>query len=268
MGFLILIGQQVVDHLNKKNRALLENAREMIIGEIRKKVSKTLTLVEQLSGKLEGQSPERIGVELIQSREANEVLEHAKGPPFEWFHYVDWLNRSRSEGKKVTCLTVTISANRHYDVGLLLAYLLANPDTKAYIGDNVIRAERWHSFPDSEFISRFKTIKPDLNYVLFYHGDSGNLIGFADARLFAEELMLYARNGQQEFIARILNRSYAGSIEDMEKYFHSFQAHVAEGKDAYVVAKEMLNKKINEMAVMYNGKHYLVSLANIVRIVS
>jgi hypothetical protein len=268
MGFLILTGQQVIEHLKEKNRNLLNEARTNIVKDIRLKVTKTLTLVEQLSGKLKGQSPEKIGVEIVQSEKPNNLLEFGKGPPGEWHDYAGWLEASRGDDMKVTCLTMTISANRHYDIGLLLAYLLTNSETKRYIRQEVIEGLRWESFPDREFIDRFKVPNPDVDYVLFYHGDQKNLIAYADARLFASELMLYAQTGGKAIIESVFNRKYPESIKDMKKYFKSFQAHVAEGKDAYAVAEEMLNKRINEMAVRYDGKLFLVNLANIVKIVS
>lgn len=57
LGLLILTGQQVIEHLDKKNRILLEETRANIVEDIRKNVIKTRTIVEQLSEELTGRSP-------------------------------------------------------------------------------------------------------------------------------------------------------------------------------------------------------------------
>ena len=109
LGFLILTGQQVFTHLDKKNSDRLENARIAIVKEIRQKVIKAVTLLEQLSEKLRGKSPEQIGVKLIQfieSAETNKLNQFFKGTPELWRKYDNWLksfkveNRTREEDSR------------------------------------------------------------------------------------------------------------------------------------------------------------------------
>lgn len=55
---------------------------------------------------------------------------------------------------------------------------------------------------------------------------------------------------------------------NITKHFKTFKSGVIEGKDAYAVAREMLEKRINEMAVLYREKLYLLNLPKILKIVS
>lgn len=172
----------------------------------------------------------------------------------------------RGQEKKVPCLSLTVNANNHYKVSLLLAYLFTNSETRSHIEDVISRS--WWSFPDTAFINHYYFPEPDIKYVLIYDGASGDLIGYADGRLFAEELLLYEKTGKTDLVENVLNRKSLAFMANMKKYFKTFKSNVAEGKDAYRVAREMLERKINEMAVVYEGRLYLVSLSNIVKIVS
>jgi hypothetical protein len=76
------------------------------------------------------------------------------------------------------------------------------------------------------------------------------------------------KTDKQSLVEDILNRKDSTFIPNMNKYFRSFKYDVAERKDAYLAAKEMLDRKINELAVVYKEKVYLVNLSNIVKIVT
>lgn len=267
MGFLILTGQQVIEYLEKNNSALLDKARDDIVLEIKKKVTITLTIVEQLSKELKGKSPEKIGVELVQSTETNELLQYSKGPPEAWVEYAEWLEYFRGQEKKYPCLSLTVNANNHYRISLLLAYLFTNSETRLYIED-AISQYRWPSFPDTTFINSYHYFpEPDIKYVLIYDGVSGTLIGYADAKLFAEELLLYKITEKTSLVENILNKKVSDPIVNMKKHFKTFKSNVAIEKDAFTVASKMLEEKIDEMAVIYEKKLYLVNLSKIVKLV-
>jgi hypothetical protein len=268
MGFLILTGQQLIDHLKKKNRALLDEARAQIVNDIQVKVTRSLSLLKQLSTVLKGASPEKIGIGIVQSMETNQVLEFSKGPPSAWRAYADWLQRYAGVKDKVTSLSLTVGAGRRYDAGLLLAYLLTNPQTQSFIGSRVIERGAWETFPTPDFISSYGFAEPSVGYVLFYYGEPKRLVGFANARLFVRELLLYVESGRKREIEEKLNRRYPDAVQELAIYFQSFRRNVADVTDAYMTAVKMLKEKTNEMVVLHEGNLYFVNLTNIVQIVS
>lgn len=266
LGCLILTGQQVVAYLNGRNQDSLQQTRSDILKEIRKKVT---NMHEMLESALADQSPAAIGVEFVQSVETNELLQYAKGSPAEWRSYADWLRSFAEQEEQVPCLSLTVNAGRNYDVGLLLAYLLTNSQTESLIRSVISRGPPgWAAFPEDTFTDEHGFPEPSVKYVLIYDGTSRKLIGYADAKLFTRELLLYKNAGKRKLVEDALNRGSSTSVEDIEKLFKAFISQVAEKKNAYEAAEEMLGREISEMALLHNGKTYLIKLSKIVRIVS
>lgn len=93
----------------------------------------------------------------------------------------------------------------------------------------------------------------------FMMGASGSLAGYAYARLFAEELLLYDKAGKADLIEGVLNRRDFTFMVNIKKYFKTFKSDVIEGKDASAVAREMLEKRL--MKWLYStGKSYISSI--------
>jgi len=81
------------------------------------------------------------------------------------------------------------------------------------------------------------------------NGDSEKLLGYADARIFAKELVAYLKRNEANKAEYLLNGSPALFAAEVNKYFSSYNSHVVEGKDSYAVAQEMIYKK-NEVAAV------------------
>jgi hypothetical protein len=269
LGLLAFIGKEFIKLQESKNKALLEKKKGEIVREILDNTRTTLSLVEQLSDELTGKTPEKIGIELVQSEVTGELHQFFKGTPSLWERYSQWLEEFQHQEKKIEpCLSFELNASRHYNVNLMLAYLFTNKATRDTISHVI--SGGWWGFPDEPFINRFGFPELAIKHVLFYDGSARRLIGYADAKLFAKELWLYLKTGEQGRIEDILNRRDPAFEENMKKYFKSYKSshHVTKAKDAYAAAKEMLKRKINELAVVYNGKVYLVKLSAIVKLVS
>ncbi len=266
LGFLAITGRQIIEHIEKKNKDLLEQKKVEIVSEILNNTRTTLTLVEQLSEELSDVSPEKIGIELVQSTNHDELYQFFKGTRSLWQRYSMWLESFKPQENKVPCLSFIINANNHYNLNLILAYLYTNAKTGSYISN--VMSNEWWSFPDSYFIDQFGIPDLKIKYALFYDGVSKKLIGYADANLLSKELLLFLKTGKKDLVENILNRRDSNFLLNMSKYFRSFKSDVTEKKDAYLTAKEMLDRKINELVVVYEEKVYLVNLSNIVKVVT
>lgn len=276
-ALLVLSGQQIVSHIEQKNKdlqdeafkksqVLMENERKKIVEDIQAKITVTKTIVEQLNDQLKGKSPEKIGVQVIQENETNRLLPIPKRSLDWWPNYVEWLKTSRGQQKLFPCLSLTLNADNHYNLNMLLLYLFTNPNTTRFI-QGLPPPEKFE-FPSKEFFKKFRIPEPEVKYVLFFDGTNNQLIGYAPAILFAKELLVYLETGNQSTIENILNNPSMDFLEEFEKHFNSFSNNVLIQKDAYAVAKEMISKKYNETAVIYEDKLYIASLTYIVSLVS
>ena len=263
LGFLAVVGRQVIEQLEKRQTAILEEQKGVIIGEIRQKVTSTLSIVEQISAKLSGISPETVGIELVPFIIEGQIVEFYKGSPSLWFSYSNWLETAGSMGKRAPCLSITIRPNAHYNVSLILAYLYNNSETKKRISE--IISSNWRLFPDSEFLNRYGSPKPDVKYVLFYNGTTKTLLGYADATVFAKELLLYAKTNKANSIEALLNDGVERFSAQVQSCFSAYSSNVVDARDANAIAQEMLTKKINEVAAFYQNKLYIVQLSSIIK---
>lgn len=274
--FLIVSGQQIIGYIEKKNenlqkaaakasRDFLQEKRDEIIDKIEKTVTKTKTLTEQINEKLQGKSPEKIGVQVIQEAETDKILPIPKRSIGWWPNYVKWLENLRGKKGISPCLSLTFNAGHNYNLNLLLLYILTNPQTIPYI-DNLQPPDHF-KFPTEEFLRRFQIPVPEIKYVLFFDDKSNLLLGYAHAGLFSKELLVYLKTGEQRTIENILNKIDVDFNMKMQKYFNSYNKNVLREKDAYMVAKEMIEKQYNETAVIYKDKLYIAKLTNIVDLV-
>ncbi len=265
LGLLAIVGKEIIGLQEKKNKTLLEVKKKEIIDEILKKTTRTLSFVKSLSNKLNGSTLEKIGVELVQPETNQHLLQFSKGNSETWQKYAKWLENFKNLTNKTPCLSFTVG--KEYNANLILAYIFTNNVTRNTIAE-VIKNE-WWKFPNKQFIKNFDPPRIDIKYVLFYKVNSSpTLIGYADANLFANELLRYMKMEKQNKVEEILNGSSTMFEEEMKKYFKSFKSNVKEVKDAITAAKMMLSESIDELAVVHKGKVYLVRLSKIVKLVN
>jgi hypothetical protein len=273
--FLIVSGQQIIGHIDKrnkklqdavfkKNKELHEQTRTEIVKDIQTKVTVTKTLVEQLNDKLKGKSPAKIGVQVIQDAGTDQLLPKPKKSVRHWPEYAKWLNKWTGKPDISPCLSLTFKSGHNYNLNLLLVYLFTNPQTTPYLQG--LSGSKKFSFPQKSFFEEFQIPVPGVKYVLFF--DKNNLVGYAPSDLFTKELLVYLETDNQGTIENILNDPSTDYMANMQKYFNSFSRNVLQQKDAYAVAKQMISKKYNETAVVFEDKLYIASLTNIVDLVS
>ena len=107
--------------------------------------------------------------------------------------------------------------------------------------------------------------------MLIYDGASEprKLVGYADANLFAKELLLYKSAERSTEIERILRQTDL-TLGEFARYFATFRTEVV-NKDvanAYEAAEEMLTSGFNEILLVSKREVYLVELSKIVKIAS
>ncbi|MDJ0818483.1 MAG: hypothetical protein QNJ58_19905 [Desulfobacterales bacterium] len=286
--FLIVSGQQIVSHIEQKNKDLQEVAykknkdlqeaayrknvklmeieRKKIVKDIQAKVTVTKTLVEQLNDQLEGKSPAKIGVEVIQNANTDQLLPRPKESVGRWPDYAKWINDWTGKPDVSPCLFLIFKAGHNYNLNLLLLYLFTSPQTTPYLQG--LSPSKKFGFPQKDFFDRFQIPVPGVKYVLFFDGKTKALVGYALSDLFTKELLVYLETGKQGVIENILNDPSMDYMVNMKKYFNSFSTNILRQKDAYTVAKEMISNKYNETAVVFENKLYIASLTNIVDLAS
>jgi hypothetical protein len=148
----------------------------------------------------------------------------------------------------------------------LLVYLFTNPQTTPYLQG--LSPSKKFNFPQRGFFEQFQIPEPGVKYVLFFDGNSNDLVGYAPSDLFTKELLVYLQTGKQGTIEKTLNNPSTDYMADMKKYFNSFSTNILRQKDAYAVAKEMIFSKYSETIVIFKDKLFIASLTNIVDLVS
>lgn len=279
VGFVITLCLVIISDMQQKNSAQisaeLEAKKTEMITTIRKNVKEDLelarqsvTLLENLQSKLSETAINEVAVELTTNNYDNlHVFE--KSIPSKIPEFVRWLDKTIRNHQKEPALSLTLNAGRHYVVGLILGYLLANKQN-----ENLIMAElrggpsAWEKFPDQKNLGRFGEIRTNLRYVLFYNSRKNRLLGFADAAVFTRELLLYHFQGRASDIEKILNEPGKASVKTMRTYFTSFTPAVFEAANAYEAVKQMIEMKVGYGVALYQEKPWHISLANIIKLAS
>jgi len=184
--FLIVSGQQIIGHIDKRNKKLQDTAfkksqklhertRTEIVKDIQAKVTVTKTLVEQLNDQLKGKSPAKIGVQVIQDANTDRLLPKPKASVELWPEYAKWINKWTGKPDISPCLSITFKAGHRYNLNLLLLYLFTNPQTTPYIGS--LSGSKKFGFPQKAFFDHFQIPVPGVRYVLFFDGKTNDLVG-------------------------------------------------------------------------------------------
>jgi hypothetical protein len=137
------------------------------------------------------------------------------------------------------------------------------------LGDVAVKLtspDLWDKFPDNDTLQAIGEIQSDLKYVLFYDSSKSRLLGFADASLFARELLVLQKQGRTSKIEELLKEPGKASASSMKPYFTSFNPRVLKGTTSYDVAQEMINEKFNDGVLLHKGIPWFVSLANMIKL--
>jgi hypothetical protein len=265
---------------SKKISEELENKKTEMIEKISTNVSaglktsidtmviaqQSLTLLENLKKKLNKTTFKEVAVELV-SKNYDRLHVFEKGDPSKLPKYVSWLEATLNQPGRDPALAFIVNANRHYVVGLILAYLLANGGNQDQIMNTLREGPRaWSRFPDNGTLSSIGEIQSKVKFVLFYNGSKDSLLGFADAAMFTRELFLYQTRGLASDIESILNLRGGASAEIMQKTFSSFSPMVFKADNVYEAAKQLIEKKENDGITLYQEKPWFLSLAKVIKI--
>jgi hypothetical protein len=274
-GAIITVGTLILNDLHEKNRSQiaeeLENKKKEMIKSISANVSKnlslsqqSLTLLEQIEAKFAEVPLGDVAVKLT-SPDLDGLHVFDKAHPSQIPSFVSWLNDKILHGQ-TPAIGFTVNANRSYSIGLTLGYLLANQTNLDLIMEKLNEPEGWNKFPDNDTLQAIDEIQSDLKYVLFYDGSKSRLLGFADASLFARELLVLQKQGRSSKIEELLKTPGKASASSMKPYFTSFNPRVLKGTTSYDVTQEMINEKFNDGVLLHKGTPWFVSLANMIKL--
>jgi hypothetical protein len=278
LGFLTLLGQQVLEYFQKQNAeriaaaekillAANEETRTKIIQQIQSNVQMTRITVESISARLETVPLASLGNEFVTigNAELSEAEVFAKGAPEAWPRYADWL-RSESEGGKESSLTLTLNANGSYQLGLLLAYVMTSNTTQADIA-GVIRSGGWYKFPSSEFLARHGTDVEGVRWILFFDRQPSNLVAYAEATSLANELLAYQQAGLGGEIEHLLNDPQPDPAQALAGKLASVRTQILHEANTQAIVRSMLERQIPVAAVVGDDGHrYLVRLERVIKL--
>ncbi|MFX0201601.1 MAG: hypothetical protein ACFFCW_36255 [Candidatus Hodarchaeota archaeon] len=266
LGFVILILQQVIQYSSEKSSS-------EIIGYIKQNVEDTRVTVDKIAARLETVSLENLGKELVSvesNRQAAQSVMFAfsKGSPEKWPLYADWLSEMQQKKNSLPCLYLTLNANKRYRIGLLLAYLLTGTDNRIRLAMHEIVGERdkWKVFPDNEFIKQFGIAPDAVQYVLFYDRNPSNMIGYADAKDFVKELLLYRSLGQSQKIETLFNSPQDDARKALRQKFSSVKTHIVIERDISKIVNTMIEEDTSEIAVIDQQRRYLIKLERVIKL--
>ena len=274
-GAIITVGTLILSDINEKNRnqiaTELEASKKEMVESISANVSKnlklskqSLTLLEQIESKFTGVPLGEVAVELT-SPDLDGLHVFDKAHPSQIPRFVSWLN-DKIRKEQNPAIGLIVNADRDYIVGLILAYLLANENSQDLIMQKLQQREDWSTFPDHETLQVIGDIRSDLQFVLFYDQSKSRLLGYADASLFAKELLVHQKQGRISEIEELLKVPGKANGSRIEKYFTSFSSRILEGVTSYDVAREMIQMRFNDGVFLHQGRPWFVSLSNMIKL--
>lgn len=233
LGFTTGIVYQISDYNQKQEKERREAAKEQIdeaaqrardnvVNEINLTVQQTKITVDSIAKQLNKTTLQEVATELVSiltsgTIKFEETAAFAKGSPGMWRRYAGWLT-SLGQTMVAPSLTLTVNANRHYDSGLLLAYLLTSEATRASVKDVVNQRSGWHNFTAEEiYLKTFVPHTAHLQWVLFSDVTTQQPVAYAEAKIFTQELMVYHRLKQHDKVNAFLNARGPNTIAELQK---------------------------------------------------
>jgi hypothetical protein len=283
-GFIITLCSIIIMNIQERNNEKifteLEQKKKEMITNISKNVSasletsinalevskQSLTLLEDLESRLGRTSLGEVAVSL-NAPDYDNLHVFEKGRPGQIPDYVSWLDETLQQPGKAPAISLTLNANRHYFLELILAYLLADKNNVDIVKTNLGRTPRdWRKFPDDATLSSLGRIKSGVRYVLFYDRNKNSLMGFADATILIRELLLYKKLRLSKDIEAMFNRAGNASVSKMQLYFSSFNPMVFKADNAYDAARILIENKVNEGVAFDKKNPWFISLALVIKL--
>lgn len=267
LGFLVFTVQQLL-------QSNLDATREKLIDQIRTTVTETREIVGNLAARLKDLPLDALGSRLFtieddpQAARAMRIEAMAKGSVSTWETYASWLSRTKQEAGVAPSLSLTVNGSHYYLPGLVQAFLLTDSDSGIRSAIRAVisgRPKDWEAFPNENFVHDFGLAPRSVKYVLFFDGSSTNLIGYAEAGRFVEELYAKQRLGLTEHVKSLLNDPV--DADRLAKEFLSFEkAVVVAQTDIAEIIQTMLKQDASEVVVTEQRGRYLVKLLKLVRV--
>lgn len=247
--------------------AAAEAAKNQILGEIRTRVADTQVTVKDIAERLRTRSWAEVGTELVTIQATGpdrfeEVAAFSKGSPQEWARFAAWQEQVGRTGA-ATSLALTLGAGNHYDSRLLLAYLLTCPASRPLIQPVIDQPSAWSAFPgEAAYLECFSRQAPHLKALLVYRQPSTELVAFADAQAFTQQLLAYHRLGQHARVDQALN----GGLEPLRQLFPMVQTGVFKARDPSELVGAMIERQLPVAVTTTAGKPYFARLEQMVRL--
>jgi hypothetical protein len=276
-GFIIPLTNNIVGEIQKRTSEQInkdaEARKQSMIQEISQTVVKNLDLSKQsfsvlkgIESTLAGKSLGDVAVELA-SQDLDALHAFEKGDPAMLPSFVSWMDVTRNDPRKRVALSITVNADRHYNLGLILAYLLANTTNRGEIMSRIARGpDAWAKFPDDDFLRAQGGISPQVQFIVFYNRNKSQILRLADATTVARELLLYRRQGLDNRIQTLLNRPGEATAQNLKRYFSAFDSNVFRADNTFQAAKTLIENRASQGIIIYQNRTWLLSLATIIKL--
>lgn len=282
LGFAVGITYQLYAYNEKQETArrsaaekqiqeAAQRARDNVIKEINLNVIETKITVAAIADRLKTSTLREIGTELVTIRSSStghfeETAAFAKGSDVMWAIYADWLGSVR-QSDVAPSLSLTLNGGHQYNSGLLLAYLLTSDGTRGDLSRVINDHESWYTFAAEKiYLKNFKPKTGHLGWVLFYDGSGDNLVAFADAQAFTQELMVYHRLGQHHRIENLLNTRLAKPAEALQQVFSSVRTAVFATRSPADLVRVMIEEQLAVSVATGEKQPYVARLERMIQL--
>jgi hypothetical protein len=124
---------------------------------------------------------------------------------------------------------------------------------------------QWEKFPGPDYVRNFGFTTLGVHCLLIYDRNKENLVGFADANQFANELLAYQHSGLQRIVDKAINKRGI-DITHVQQYFPSVSKNVLQDTQMKPLVKRMINEQIPEAMALKNGRPYLLQLEKVIKL--
>lgn len=256
IGSLVLIGSASVDYISSKTS---EETIQNILKEA-EDIGNTTQYISEALATLTNQPIKRLGIKLVDLHDLEENFEgFEKGTPSVWISYFRWLRQT--EGHKF--LKLTVNANRHYKVPLILLYLLSNENNENIIKP-IIETYNWLEFPSESQLKDFETNFFMCEYVLFYNRND-ELIGSAKTKSFIRDLLHLKSKELNSLFEKSIYSPEASFAEFAERNIPSFVKTIGTIRDSKELVRKLVLLGENESVTVLDSSPYVFKLTDIIQ---
>lgn len=263
IGSLTFLGQQFIDHLSSEtsNKVItdIKNKTELI-AVTTEGIQEDVSLIQHLLAGIEKQSVDKLGIRINTISELNNLHAFDKGSPEAWLHYESWLMENSEEK---TALTVYLDERHHYNSSLLLLYLITNEENRYKVEEIIGDYRKWYNFPENTDLSEVYNSDPGCDFLLILSKE-GEVVAFAESRAFISDLLLLFDTDKTSDLEGVLREDLDLFLNFTYRYMTSVKAS-APGKVPTEIARNMLEKNLNESVSSVEGSPYYFQLSSMIR---